>query len=95
MNKIVKVDGIRSLEAQLAEPYNADRPKLTSGELFQELKSKDLLAPHLACFFVTYESSKSDVKSEVVFAEDKKQASILTSSKFTNVKRVKSLGEIT
>ena len=95
MNKIVKVDGIRGLEAQLAEPYNADGPKLTSGELFQELKSKDLLAPHLACFFVTYESSKSDVKTEVVFAEDKEQASSLASSKFKNVERVKSLGEIT
>ena len=95
MNKLVKVDGIRGLEAQLAEPYDADRPKLTSGELFQELKSKDLLAPHLACFFVTYESSKSDVKTEVVFAEDKEQAYSLASSKFKNVERVKSLGEIT
>ena len=95
MNKIVKVDGIRSLEAQSAEPYNAERPKLTSGELFQELKRKDLLAPHLACFYVIYEGSKSDSITEVVFAEDKKQASILASSKFANVKRVKSIGEIT
>ena len=95
MNKIVKVDGIRRLEARLAEPHTAERPKLTSGELFQELKSKDLLAPHLACFYVTYESSKSDAKTEPVFAEDKNRASILASSKFGNVKRVKSLGEIT
>ena len=94
MNKIVKVDGIRRLEARLAEPHTAERPKLTSGELFQELKSKDLLAPHLACFYVTYGSSKSE-KTEPVFAEDKKRASILASSKFSNVKRVKSLGEIT
>ena len=95
MNKIVKVDGIRSLEAQLAEPYNAERPKLTSRELFKELKRKDLLVPHLACFYVTYERSKSDAITEVLFAEDKKQASILASNKFANVKRVKSLGEIT
>ena len=95
MNKIVKVDGIRNLEAQLAEPYSAERPKLSSGELFQELKRKDLLAPHLACFYVTYGSPKSDAITEVVFSEDKKQASILASSKFANVKRVKSLGEIT
>ena len=94
MNKIVKVDGISGLEAQLAEPYNSDRPKLTSGELFQELKSKDLLAPHLACFYVTYGSSKSE-KIEPIFAEDKEQALMLTSNKFANVKRVKSLGEIT
>ena len=95
MNKIVKVDEIRSLEAQLAEPYNAERPKLTSGELYHKLKSKDLLAPHLACFFVTYESSKSNIKTEAVFAKDKEQASNLASSKFANVKGVKSLGEIT
>ena len=95
MNKIVKVDGIRGLDAQLAEPYNAERPKLTSRELFDELKSKDLLAPHLACFFVTYESSKSNTKTEAVFAEDKERASFIAASKFVNVKRVKSLGEIT
>ena len=95
MNKIVKVDGSRSLEAQLAEPYNTERPKLISGELFQELKSKNLLAPHLACFYVTYESSKSDAETEPVFAEDKERASILASSKFANIKKVKSLGEIT
>ena len=93
MNKIVKV-GIESLEAQLTDPYNAERPKLTSGELFQELKSKDLLAPHLACFYVTYGSSESE-KIEPIFAEDKEQALMLTSNKFANVKRVKSLGEIT
>ena len=66
-----------------------------SGELFQEIKSKNLLALHLACFYVTYENSKSDAITESVFAEDKDRASILTSSKFANVKRVKSLGEIT
>ena len=93
MNKIVKVDGITNLEAQLAEPYKAS-PKLTSGELFQELKSKDLLAPHLACFYVTYGSSKSE-ETVPVFAEDKDKASILASNKFVDVKRVKSLGEIT
>ena len=94
MNKIVKVDGITNLEAQLAEPYKAGGPKLTSGELFQELKSKDLLAPHLACFYVTYGSSKSE-ETVPVFAEDKDKASILASNKFVDVKRVKSLGEIT
>ena len=94
MNKIVKVDGITNLEAQLAEPYKAS-PKLTSGELFKELKRKDLLAPHLACFYVTYESSKTDATTEVVFAEDRKQAAMLASRKFANVTRVKSLGEIT
>ena len=95
MNKMVKVYRIRSVEAQLAEPYNAESPKLTSQELFQELKRKDLLAPHLACFYVTYENSKSAATTEVVFAEDRKQAEILASRKFANVTRVKSLGEIT
>ena len=94
MNKIVKVDGITNLEAQLAEPYKAGGPKLTSGELFQELKSKDLLAPHLACFYVTYGSSKSE-ETVPIFAEDKDKATILASNKFVDVKRVKSLGEIT
>ena len=95
MNKIMKVDSIRSLEAQLAEPYNTEKPKLTSGELFRELKSKDLLAPHLACFYVTYERSKSGAKTELIFAEDKEQASKLASRKFLSVKSAKSLGEIT
>ena len=95
MNKAVKVDENRTLESKLAGPYIAERRKLTSGELFQKLKSKNLLAPHLACFFVTYESSKSGTKTEAVFAEDKERASFIAANKFVNVKRVKSLGEIT
>ena len=59
MNGIIKVDSIRGLETQLAESYNAERRKQASADLSVELKSKDLLAPHLACFYVTYERSKS------------------------------------
>ncbi len=95
MNKIITVDSIRGLETQLAEAYNAERRKQTSGEMFEELRSKHLLAPHLACFYVTYERTKTGVESEPVFAEDKERAWKLASRKFAKVKSIKSLGEIT
>ena len=59
MNGTIKAHSIRSLEDQLAEAYNAERRKQASGELPKELTSKHLLAPHLACFYVTHERSKS------------------------------------
>ena len=55
MNGIIKVDSIRVLETQLAEAYNAERRKQASADLSREMKSKNLLAPHLECFYVSYE----------------------------------------
>ena len=55
MNGIIKVESIRGLETQIAEAYNAERRKQASADLSREMKSKNLLAPHLECFYVSYE----------------------------------------